>query len=73
MIACYLRAHALIYDIKNGPKTYNIKEGISQGSVLKPLLWNIMLKSATPAVTTFMGFASNDAVVPFAKYLEDIT
>ncbi|XP_044590869.1 uncharacterized protein LOC123269324 [Cotesia glomerata] len=42
IVASYFTDRVLKYDTKNGLKEYDITGGVPQGSVLGPLLWNIM-------------------------------
>lgn len=48
----------LIFDAEDVPKNYNIKEVVPQGSVVGPLLWNIIA----------IGFAEDVLVVIVTKY-----
>lgn len=45
MIASYFCDLAIIYYTKDEPETYNIRGGVPQGSVLGPLIWNIIYDS----------------------------
>ena len=42
MVKNYFRDRILKYHTDDSPKTYVVTGGVQQGSVLEPLLWNIM-------------------------------
>ena len=50
--------------------------GVPQGSVLRPLIWNIMydgvLRLRLPNGTTIVGFADDIAIVSIAKTVKEI-
>ena len=57
----------LIYDRDDGRKSYAVSAGVPQGSVLGPILWNIMydgvLRIKLPKGTQIVGFADDIALV----------
>lgn len=76
IIAGYLHNRVLQYDTDDGPREYKVTGGVPQGSVLGPLLWNIMyddlLKLDVPEDVTLVGFADDVAVIIVRKHLEEI-
>ncbi|GBP00325.1 Putative 115 kDa protein in type-1 retrotransposable element R1DM [Eumeta japonica] len=74
VVASYFTNRVLKYDTEKGPKEYKITGGVPQGSVLGPLLWNIMydglLKVPLPTEVNFVAYADDIAVVIVAKQLD---
>ena len=76
IVGSYLTDRILQYDTEDGPREYKVTGGVPQGSVLGPILWNIMydelLKLKLPEGAELIAFADDVALLIVAKYLEEI-
>lgn len=74
MVKSYFSERVLIYETDEGTKTYQVTGGVPQGSILGPLLWNIMydgiLRLNLPTNATIVGFADDVALVITASNME---
>ncbi len=76
IVASFFTERVLKYDTNNGPKEYDITEGVPQGSVLGPLLWKVMydglLRLKLPISVKLVAYADDVPVVIVAKHLDEI-
>ncbi|CAB0040027.1 unnamed protein product [Trichogramma brassicae] len=76
IVGSYLSARELDYDTDDGPESYRVTAGVPQGSVLGPILWNVMydavLRLNFGGYVKIVGFADDIALVAVAKHLWQI-
>jgi len=76
IIGSYFKDRVLLYDTSEGTKEYVVTGGVPQGSVLGPILWNIMydrvLKLNLPDEAKIVGFADDIVITVTAKHLYEI-
>ena len=72
----YFQDRKVIYLTDNGEEEYLVTAGVPQGSVNRPLLWNIMydgvLRLQLPHETKTMGFADDIAIFSVVKTVREI-
>ncbi|CAB0032703.1 unnamed protein product [Trichogramma brassicae] len=76
IVGSYLSTRVLDYDTDDGPESYRVTAGVPQGSVLGPILWNVMYDAVSRlnfgGNVKIVGFADDIALVAVAKHLWQI-
>jgi len=77
LVADYFKDRVLTYSSDVGEYEYQVTGGVPQGSIVGPIIWNVMydgiLRQVLPEGSTVVGFADDIALVTVVKTLEENT
>jgi len=76
IIRCYFKGRLLTYDTASGTRTYHVSAGVPQGSVMGPLLWNIVydgvMRLTLPQGCQLTCYADDVALTVVGKHLNAV-